>query len=87
MVTKSVTLYRMVQHRAASKTKENTMQRIGIRTAKHLYQLTVRHLSGVEIFYVRTLQIEVLAKNRAQATRIAEREGYTVLSGIEIQTV
>lgn len=56
------------------------MQRIGIRTAKHLYQLTVRHLSGVEI------QIEVLANNRTQATRIAEREGYTVLSGIEIQT-
>ena len=56
------------------------MQRIGIRTAKHLYQLTVRHLSGVEI------KIEVLANNRTQATRIAEREGYTVLSGIEIQT-
>lgn len=48
------------------------MQRIGIKSAKHLYQLTVRHLSGVEI------QIEVLANNRAQAVRIAEREGYSV---------
>jgi hypothetical protein len=48
------------------------MQRIGIRTAKHLYQLTVKHLSGVEI------QLQVLANNRVQAVRIAEREGYTV---------
>jgi len=55
------------------------MQRIGIKLAKHLYQLTVRHLSGVEI------KIEVLANNRFQAMQIAERKGYRVLSGIEIQ--
>lgn len=48
------------------------MQRIGMKLAKHLYQLTVKHLSGIEI------QLQVLANNRAQAVRIAEREGYTV---------
>ena len=61
-----------IGYTVVSPTKENTMQRIGIRTAKHLYQLTVKHLSGVEI------QLQVLANNRVQAVRIAEREGYTV---------
>ena len=48
------------------------MQRIGLKSAKHLYQLSVKHLGGARI------QIEVTANSGPQAVRLAERVGYEV---------